>query len=153
MRFSLLVLLSLLLLVQLAESKGRGAGGRGGGFKLSSSKKQTSRATKAKQQPSKTSAKTRAIDGDKKSYEPPKDYGLTFASGLSKNSYIYNNYYRTSAPNSRGIMQFLTGALFLRNGIKVTREISQYDEWDDADDQFWRLTTRAPFFENKIPGE
>lgn len=154
MNFS--VIFVLLFLVQVVELKGRGAGG-GGGFKLMSFKKQPSRTAKTKQQKSATRAaagSARGAESDVKpgSYEPQKDYGMIFTKGLSRNSYIYNDYYRTNA-KSRGIVQFITSALFFRNSMKIAHEMTQYDEWDDADDQFWRLTTKAPYFENKIPGK
>jgi hypothetical protein len=153
MKYSIvLVLLLLLCLVQLVELKGRGGGG--GGFKFMSFKKSPSRAAKTKQQKSASrGAAARASESDiKNSYEPHKDYGMTFKSGLSRNSYIYNDYYRTNS-NGRGMLQFLTNAFFLRKSLQLASEASQYNDWDDSDDHFWRLTTKAPYFENKIPGE
>ncbi|KAG5682597.1 hypothetical protein PVAND_011940 [Polypedilum vanderplanki] len=133
-----------------SELKGRGAGG--GGFKLMSFKKQPGRIAKSKPKTaSKTAAVVSSSDVKTSNYEPQKDYGMIFNKGLSKNSYIYNDYYRIDS-KSRGIMQYLTSALFFRSGIKIAHEMNQYEEWDDADDQFWRLTTKAPYFENKIPG-
>jgi hypothetical protein len=153
---NLSVVFVLLLLLQLVELKGRGAGGGGGGFKLVAFKKPAGRTAKTKQQQQKSrtaAASSRASESESKLYEPQKDYGPIFTHGLSRNSYIYNDYYRTSDSKSRGILQFLTSALFFRKGLRIAGEMNQYDEWDDADDHFWRLTTKAPYFENKIPGE
>lgn len=151
MRYSLFVsvVFVLILLVHVAKSKGRGGGG--GGFKLSSFKKAPSRTAKAK--PQKT-ATARATDNDAKysNRDIQKEYGTLFAKGLSKNSYIYNNNYRTQYKGS-GIAQFLTKALFFRASLKLSHEMNQYDEWNEEDDSRWRSTTQAPYFENRIPGK
>lgn len=157
----LLFALTLIILIEEVELKG-GRGGGGGGFKLFGAKKSSIKNAKIKQQktPSRTSPKVVSENEISKSKyfnrDAPissKDYGTIFAQkGLSSNTYIYNNYYRFHSRQS-GIAQFLTNALFLRSGIKIGREMSQYDEWDDDDDKHWRMTTKAPYFENKIPGE
>lgn len=157
MRWSkLLFLLVLIVLLENVKSKGGRGGGRGG-FKLFGFKK-----SKAKQQKTAMrapAAPTNEISKNNKYFnrESPitsKDYGAIFASrGLSSNSYIYNNYYRTHSRQA-GIAQFLTNALFLRAGMRIGGlQMSQYDEWNEDDDKRWRMTTKAPYFENKIPGE
>lgn len=158
----LLFALTLIILIEKVELKG-GRGGGGGGFgKLFGGKKSSLKNAKLKQQKAAARTPTKIVPENeiyKSKYfnrDAPissKDYGTIFASkGLSKNSYIYNNYYRHHSRQS-GIAQFLTNALFFRSGIKIGREMSQYDEWDDEDDKHWRMTTKAPFYENKIPGE
>ena len=158
MRFT--VVFVLLLLLEKAEFKG-GRGGGGGGFKLFSFKKASSKVAKTKQkQISRVPAKATENDvnnGNKYfNRDVPftqKDYGMIFSKGLSRNSYIYNNYYRTHSKTA-GIAQFLTNALFFRAGMRIGRGMNnQYDEWNDEDDRRWRMTTKAPYFENKIPGE
>lgn len=149
------VIFVLLLLLESAEFKG-GRGG-GGGFKFMSFKKAPGRVAKTKQKVQ-AKAPAKATENDVNKYfnrDVPfsqRDYGMIFGKGLSKNSYIYNNYYRTHS-RTAGIAQFLTNALFLRTGMRLGREMSQYDEWNENDDKRWRLTTKAPYFQNKIPGE
>jgi hypothetical protein len=155
------LLFALVLIILIGEVELKGGRGGGGGFKLFGAKKSSIKNAKFKQQKtSRTSPKVVSENEISKSKyfnrETPissKDYGAIFASkGLSRNTYIYNNYYRFHSRQS-GIAQFLTNALFFRSGIKIGREMSQYDEWDDDDDKHWRMTTKAPYFENKIPGE
>lgn len=154
-----IVVFVLLLVLESAEFKG-GRGG-GGGFKFLTFKKAPARIAKTRQKSSsKTPIKTTEndVNNGNKYYNrdvpfSQRDYGMIFAKGLSRNSYIYNNYYRTHS-RSMGIAQFLTNALFFRAGLRLGRQMnSQYDEWNEEDDRRWRLTTKAPYFENKIPGE
>lgn len=153
MRWS--VVIALILLAEVADFKGRGGGG--GGFKLFSFKKAPSRSAKTAKQKSVPRAASKPseseITGSKYfNRDVPlsqKDYGGVFTKGLSKNSYIYNNYYRTHS-QARGIARYLTNAIFFRMGMKMS---SQYDDWNDEDDKKWRMTTKSPYFENKIPGK
>jgi hypothetical protein len=153
------ILILIVALAKISESKG-GRGG-GGGFKLISFKKAPGRVAKNRQRSnsrpasktvieSETTAGSKYFNRDEKFNV--KDYGTIFTKGLSKNSYIYNNYYRTHS-KSAGIVQFLTNALFFRMGLKMEHEINQYNEWNENDDRKWRMTTKAPYFENKIPGK
>lgn len=80
-------------------------------------------------------------------------YGSTFGSGgLGGNTYIHNNYYggSRSSPSS-----FLTNALFYGVGMHHGYMWGGYNNrrsWDSEDDRRWRATTKAPYFENKVPG-
>lgn len=157
MRWSkLLFLLVLIELLVNVQSKGGRGGGRGGfklfGFKKAKVKQQKA-AMRAPAAPSNEISKSNKYF-NRDAPITSKDYGAIFASrGLSSNSYIYNNYYRTHSRQA-GIAQFLTNALFLRASMRMGRgQVSQYDEWNDDDDKRWRMTTKAPYFENKIPGE
>jgi hypothetical protein len=152
-----IIFLTFLVLMRNVEMKGRGGGG-GGGFKLFNFKKSSSRSAKAKSKSvSRVAPAESNANGKYFSRDVPlsqKDYGATFKHGLSQNSYIYNNYYRTHS-KIPGIAQFITNALFFRAGMKIGRKIgdaSQYDEWNAEDDKRWRMTTKSPYFENKIPG-
>ncbi|CRL03836.1 CLUMA_CG016757, isoform A [Clunio marinus] len=74
------------------------------------------------------------------------NYGSTFgSSGLNSNTYIHNNYYRSEYGGS----SFLTSALFNRGR---SHNSFRHRSWSDKDDRRWRMTTKAPYFENKIPG-
>ena len=91
----------------------------------------------------------------------PSPYGNTFKdNGPPENSYLFNNYYRDLDSDD-----FLIGSLFYGAGQQKTDPIEArkyyeyigfeefYRRWDDEKDKEWRATTRAPYFENKIPGE
>lgn len=167
MRWRKLLFLLFLIAILIIFVDAKGGRGGGGGFKLFGMKKSSiaaRNAAKVKQQQkvalkaSKASASENEITKNNKYFNRDRpissaDYGMIFATqGLSRNSYIYNNYYRTQSRRA-GIAQFLTNALFFRAGMRMGRGVSQYDEWNEEDDKRWRLTTKAPYFENKIPGE
>lgn len=91
----------------------------------------------------------------------PSPYGNTFKDdGPPENSYLFNNYYRDLDSDA-----FLIGSLFYGTGQQKTDPVEAkkyyeyigfeefYRRWDDEKDKEWRATTRAPYFENKIPGE
>jgi hypothetical protein len=89
------------------------------------------------------------------SYQP--NYGSTFGShGLPGNTYISNNYYGNS--RTSGGSGFLTNALFygagMHSGYMWGNRNSYRDNrrWDEEEDRRWRATTKAPYFENKVPG-
>lgn len=83
-------------------------------------------------------------------YKNP-NYGNTFgSSGLSGNTYISNNYYK-SPGSSLGFSGLLTNALFFGGGLHTGYLLSRR-KWSDDDDEKWRATTKAPYFENKVPG-
>jgi len=70
-------------------------------------------------------------------------YGNSFGKkGLPDNSYISNENYKYS-----GSKEFLIGSLFFGAG-----KYSTYP-WDNEKDREWRETTRAPYFDNKLPGD
>ncbi len=86
-------------------------------------------------------------------------YGSTFGNaGLPSNTYISNNYYGGSKSSSG----FLSNALFYSAGThhgytwgnRNSHRGSGYSRsWDEESDSKWRATTKAPYFENKVPGE
>lgn len=105
-------------------------------------------------------------------YKPPaytptynaKPYGTAFgSSGLPRDTYIHNNYYGgpggyTSSQGYHSVGdRYLTNALFFRRGTYSGsyggHSSYQQNSWDGHDDQRWRETTKAPYFENKVPGE
>jgi hypothetical protein len=153
----LLFLLALITLFDDVELKG-GRGGGGGGFKLFGFRKSSNRnnlkpKAKAMKVPQKDNEISKNKYFNRDQLITSKDYGGIFASnGLSSNSYIYNNYYKTHS-RQMGIAQFLTNALFFRAGFRLGREMSQYDDWSEEDDKRWRMTTKAPYFENTVPGK
>lgn len=70
---------------------------------------------------------------------------------LDPDSYIYRNDYRTHAT---GPSSYLTNAIFYGHAIRygnTMHRIDSYFHWDDERDESWRRTTKAPYFENKIP--
>lgn len=76
-------------------------------------------------------------------------YGNTFGDrGVPYNSYLYNSYYR-----DWDSLKDITSSLFY--GPKVSnRDKNQfYGRWNNENDKKWRETTRAPYFDNKIPGD
>ena len=71
---------------------------------------------------------------------------------LSGNTYIRNSYYgRPSSSNG-----FLINALFfsaiLHSGPGWGNRNLYSNSWTLEDDRTWRETTKAPYFENKVPG-
>ena len=87
----------------------------------------------------------------------PYAYGSQFGrSGLGGNTYISNNYYGNS--RSSGGSGFLTNALFYGAGTHhgymwgSHNSHSRRRSWDEDEDRRWRATTKAPYFENKVPG-
>jgi len=92
---------------------------------------------------------------------PVTHYGDTFGNkGLPKDSYIYKDYYQYSDSNG-----FLINSLFYGAGIqdKNSAEAKKYYDstdfeiiyryWNMKKDREWRETTRAPYFDNKLPGD
>lgn len=69
---------------------------------------------------------------------------------MPANTYISNNYYG-SQQRSSGFSGFLTKALFYGTGLHHGY-LWGSGRWNDDDDRKWRSTTKAPYFENKIPG-
>jgi hypothetical protein len=82
-------------------------------------------------------------------YKP--NYGSSFGhTPLGSNTYIYNNYYGGSRS---GGSSFLTSALFFGVGMHTGFGLGGHRRsWDENDDRRWRSTTKAPYFENKVPG-
>ncbi|CRK93765.1 CLUMA_CG007293, isoform A, partial [Clunio marinus] len=82
---------------------------------------------------------------------PRLNYGSTFGSnGLLRNTYIYNNYYGS---RSAGGSPFLTNALFYGARMNYgSHNSNRQRTWYDEDDKKWRATTKAPYFDNKVPG-
>lgn len=85
-----------------------------------------------------------------------KAYGSTFGStGLRGNTYISNNYYGGPRTGFGG-SPFLTSALFFNMGMRhnsYDRNSNAYNRsWTSDEDYRWRQTTKAPYFENKLPG-
>lgn len=86
-------------------------------------------------------------------------YGNSFGTkGLPDNSYLSNNDFRLK--NSK---EYLISSLFYGAGNKdmnleearkyyksVTFE-NYFRSWNEHSDKEWRKTTRAPYFENKLP--
>jgi hypothetical protein len=83
-------------------------------------------------------------------YKP--NYGSSFGNTpLAGNTYIYNNYYGGSRSGSSS--SFLTNALFFGVGMHSGFGWGSHRRsWDSDDDRRWRSTTKAPYFENKVPG-
>jgi hypothetical protein len=93
-------------------------------------------------------------------------YGNTFGQqGLGGNTYISNNYYGGGGSGyggyggygggyrSGGGSGFLTYALLYGAGMHHGHSMGSRRSWDREDDRRWRETTKAPYFENKVPGE
>lgn len=86
-------------------------------------------------------------------------FGHSFGTkGLPENSYLSNNDFRFE--NSK---EFLISSLFYGAGLKnmdpekarkyyksVTFE-DYFRSWNENSDKEWRKTTRAPYFDNKLP--
>lgn len=72
-------------------------------------------------------------------------YGTQFGEkGLDSNTHIYNDNFKLYNDRDR---KFLVEHLFESgNAFK-----SKYGEWTEWDDRRWRFTTKAPYFENRIP--
>jgi len=75
---------------------------------------------------------------------------------FGSNTYIQNNYYGRSSMGGSG---FLTNALFFGAGMHMGRGFGMHnhhhrrrDDWNENEDESWRATTKAPYFENKVPG-
>ncbi|CRK93766.1 CLUMA_CG007294, isoform A, partial [Clunio marinus] len=86
---------------------------------------------------------------------PSSAFGNSFGSkGLSGNTYISNNYYKSSRRG--GFTTFLSSAIFYGVGMQNGYLLGPYNPyrhvWNDKDDREWRATTKAPYFENKVPG-
>lgn len=90
------------------------------------------------------------------------NYGNTFGSGgLPGNTYISNNYYGSQQRSGFGGSGFLTNALFfgagMHGGYMWGNRNSHNDNynrrnWNEEEDRRWRSTTKAPYFDNKVPG-
>lgn len=76
-------------------------------------------------------------------------YGSTFGkSGLPSDTYISRNFY--GGYRSGVSFPFLSRALFVEPAY---RHLQTYTSpWNSEDDRNWRKTTKAPYFENKLPG-
>ena len=90
-------------------------------------------------------------------------YGNSFGSkGIPENSYILKNDFRNRESSGP---EFLVGSLFNRAGMQRgwssggfgSFYFEKYGKngkmWNEEKDQNWRKSTRAPYFENKIPEE
>lgn len=76
-------------------------------------------------------------------------YGDTFGNkGLPYNSYLSKSLIRYWDS-----LKVLTSSLFFGPRIKEYNKEEFYKKWNDNNDNEWRKTTRAPYFENKIPGD
>lgn len=72
-------------------------------------------------------------------------YGTLFGSKpLESNTHIYNNNFKVYDSSYR---KFRAEDLFKRD----SNEQSKLHTWTENGDRRWRLTTNAPYFENKIP--
>ena len=88
-------------------------------------------------------------------------YGDTFGNkGLPKDSYIYKDYYKYSDSSGYLISSLFHGAKIYNKdpteAKKYYESISSenfYRKWDNEQDREWRKTTRAPYFDNKLPGD
>jgi hypothetical protein len=70
---------------------------------------------------------------------------------IDPESYIYRNQYRTTAT---GPSSFLTNAIFYGHEIRfgnTMHDMRTYIPWSEEKDEQWRATTKAPYFDNKIP--
>lgn len=72
-------------------------------------------------------------------------YGTQFGErGLDSNTHIYNDNYKVYNDEGR---KFLVEHLYERDfALK-----SKLAEWTEGDDRRWRFTTKAPYFDNRIP--
>lgn len=78
-------------------------------------------------------------------------YGNTFGpSGLGDNTFISKNYY--GGPRLGGISPYLVTALF-NNADSSPDTIWEDQKWNETDERYWRKTTKAPYFDNKLPGK
>lgn len=69
-------------------------------------------------------------------------YGIQFGrKGLNSDTHIFNDNYKS----------YLSGDFLVNRLFKDEQGRSHLGEWTERDDKRWRLTTKAPFFENKIP--
>lgn len=72
-------------------------------------------------------------------------YGTQFGErGLKSDTHIYNDNYK--AYNQKG-RKFLVEHLFKREN----HDESKLGVWTESDDKRWRFTTKAPYFDNRIP--
>lgn len=72
-------------------------------------------------------------------------YGTLFGKKpLASNTHIYNNNFKIHYSSYR---KFRVEDLFKRDN----NEQSKLQPWTENNDRQWRLTTNAPYFENKIP--
>jgi hypothetical protein len=138
MRAAQLRIIALVLAAILFQCNAKRVGGFRGSFRGSSSIKSSGSSVKS----------------------PSFKFGSSFGhSGLKPNTYIYNNNYVKSS--SGGSSRFLTNSMFYLAGthhgrmwgVRARYDSSRRENWDESDDQKWRATTKAPYFENKIPGE
>lgn len=89
-------------------------------------------------------------------YDNNHHYGRTFGSNhLTKNTYIsQNKYFEYQPPLGPGP---LAKAMFSKGymwGFSAETYDTLYDKrWNKNFDRKWRATTRAPYFQNKVPGE
>lgn len=70
---------------------------------------------------------------------------------IDSESYIYRNQYKTTAS---GPSSFLTNAIFYGHEIRfgnTMHDMRTYIPWSDEKDEQWRATTKAPYFDNKVP--
>ena len=83
------------------------------------------------------------------------DYGNTFGpNSLKENTYIAKNYFFESLPPLGPGP--LAKALFSRGyewAFSGPYDTLNNKRWNQIEDRRWRVTTRAPYFENKVPGE
>lgn len=96
-----------------------------------------------------------------------KPYGQSFGQqGLGGNTYIHNNYYGGGGyggygggyGRGMGGNGMLTNMLLFGVGMQMGRSFGGHhsyrrNSWNEEDDRNWRHTTKAPYFENKVPGE
>ena len=89
--------------------------------------------------------------GSYSNYKP--NYGSSFGTnGLGGNTYIHNNYYGGRTGGGFGGSPFLMSALFFGAGMHSGYGWGHRRSFDQEDDRRWRATTKAPYFENKVPG-
>jgi hypothetical protein len=75
--------------------------------------------------------------------------------GVSPNTFVYKDDY--IKPGVHGSSRFLTNDMFNLVRPSHWSYMKRFDDnrssWDVLKDHRWRITTKSPYFENKIPGE
>ncbi|CAG9798086.1 unnamed protein product [Chironomus riparius] len=159
MNFLSKTLIALLLLSRTVDARGGGRGAGRGGFRGRGSGLHRGGGGYGSYGIFQNSAST--VSSGTYSDPWPSAYGTTFDdNGPPEDSYIYNNFYKDWDSN-----KFLINSLFYGVGMKKTgpEETKKnydsigledfYRRWNDEQDKEWRTSTRAPYFENKIPGD
>lgn len=89
-------------------------------------------------------------------YEIFHNYGNTFKDNrILANTYIVKNYYFEEFPpiGPGPLAKALFSSGYMWGFSDSNDYLNNHIKWDGNADRRWRATTRAPYFENKVPGE